>query len=200
MRWSAARRRLVILVLAGQPFGRQQARPVRPLCCQAQRSPPLVQAGGITYWPQLQGAVPDLILGSVDLRLAPVHQYPVHQVCQAGRAGVIPRHRVLEQGQALLLQIRRRVLGQQPGRVRARLASQPVAGSPIPADDLLQPRRVVRSTGSMTASRSGMPCLGCSDLRAASSWPARSRSSLLASSRVLTVVPAQVIEKEGAAS
>ena len=90
--------RLVIGVLAGHPLGRQQARPVRRLWFQAKRGPPLVQAGGIAHWPQLQDTIPDLVLGSVDLRLAPVHQYPVHQVCQVGRAGVTPRHRVLEQG------------------------------------------------------------------------------------------------------
>ena len=43
MRWSAASTRRVILVLAGQPLGRQQARPVHDLWFQAQRGPPLVQ-------------------------------------------------------------------------------------------------------------------------------------------------------------
>ena len=51
-------------VLAGQPLGRQQARPVRRLWFQAQRGPPLIQTGGITYRPQLQGTIRDLVLGS----------------------------------------------------------------------------------------------------------------------------------------
>jgi hypothetical protein len=135
--------RLFILVSAAQALGRQQARPVLGLGFQAQRGPPLVQTGGIAHWPQLRDTIPDLILGSVDLRLAPVHQHPVHQVRQVGGAGVTPRHRVLEQRQALLLQIRRRVLGQQPGRMRARLPDQPMAGPPMLADYLPQPRGVV---------------------------------------------------------
>ena len=131
MRLSAACRRLVILVLAGQPFGRQQARPVNRLWLQAQRSPPPVQAGRITHLPQLQHTVAELVLSSVDLRLTPLHQHPVRQVRQIGRAGIIPRHRILQQGQALLLRIRRRVLGQHPGRMRARLTNQPMAGPPV---------------------------------------------------------------------
>jgi hypothetical protein len=49
----------------------------------------------------------------------------------------------LEQGQALLLQVWRRMLGQQPGRMRARLANQPMAGPPVLADYLPQSRCVV---------------------------------------------------------
>jgi len=79
-----------------------------------------------------------------------VHQYPVDQVCQVGRADVILRHRVLEQGQALFLQIRRRVLGQQPGCMRARLANQPVAGPSIPGR-----RAFIRASAGFSA----VPCM-----------------------------------------
>jgi hypothetical protein len=57
MRWLATSGRLVIVVLAGQPLGRQQARPVLGLWLQAHRGPQLVQAGGITHCPQLQDAM-----------------------------------------------------------------------------------------------------------------------------------------------
>ena len=75
---------------------------------------------------------------------------PVHRINHAARinhvnrAGVTARHRVLQQRQALLLQIRWRGLGQQAGRMRARLTHQPMA-----------------------VSQSSLRCPGRSDMRAA---------------------------------
>ncbi len=49
---------LVTLVLAALPIGRQQPRPVPGSGLQAQRGPPLIQAGAITHCRQLQDAIP----------------------------------------------------------------------------------------------------------------------------------------------
>jgi hypothetical protein len=94
------------------PFGCQEACPVLRLRLQAKRGAPFVQTGWLAHLPQCQDAVLDQVLGAVDLRLAPVHQHAVTQVGQVPPAGVAAGDRVFQQGQAFLLKVWQRVLGQ----------------------------------------------------------------------------------------
>jgi hypothetical protein len=78
-----------------RPLGCQEACPVLCLWFQAKRGTPLVEAAWFAQRPQRQGAVLLQVLGAVDLRLALVHQHPVHQVGQDPSAGIVTAHCVL---------------------------------------------------------------------------------------------------------
>ena len=165
----AASGRLVIGVLAGQPLGRQQARPVRRLWFQAQRGPPLVQAGGIAHCPQLQDTIPVPGTGfrGPAARPGASARGPSGTSRPAGLAS--PRataswsrgsHSSCRSGGACW--------ASSQAACAPCLASQRDGGATRDGPRISRSRAVLsRSTGATTVSHSGIPCPGRSDMRAA---------------------------------